>query len=370
MEQQESGKRRLLLLGLGGVVLGAALGVLLLPEDPPASPPPAMPATADSIRRTTVSTTAQPERPPTAPPEEKPEPADDIPRAVQPGKDEAWSLLRVPLSCEVEPPIVGPAVVGEATPVTWPGADHEPQPDGLDYPAIPLRITVDEGEATATTFLPVRDSGGDPIRHVARLVLPGFAPTDFSFVSTGPDQPVTCEGPIQLVAAAHGVVGTVRLQDGSPAQGAIVHGCGTQVIAGSDGDYFLLPRKDETCGLRARYAPGTAAESDPQQVDPLASEDQVLDFVVEVPAQSDPGVEIFRTDDGEVWIRPDDSGPWARKLHSGGRILRVGDVSPDTLSDEELLRALVHLDEAIHLQQYFESEDGQNVLMNTEVTEL
>jgi len=368
MERQDSGKRGLVRLGvIAGLVVVVALVGLNLTDEPEADPSPKTAAPANSGLGTVVTT---PTRTPARLQDEDPEPVDDIPRAVQPRADQAWSLLRLPLTCEVEPPVVGPPVVGEATPVTWPGADHDPQPDGVAYPAIPMRITVDAGEATGTTFLPVLDSGGERIRHVARLVLPGFAPTEFTFVTTGPDQPITCDGPIELGAAAHGVVGVVRFQDGSPAEGAIVDGCGTRVITGSGGDYFLLPRAEEPCSLRARHAPGTAAESAPERVDPAASEDLVLDFVVEMPDQPDPGLEIFRTEDGEVWARPGDSGPWARKLYSGARILRVGDVPADSLSDEELLRAMVHLDEAVHIQQYFESEDGEGVRANTSVTEL
>lgn len=36
------------------------------------------------------------------------------------------------------------------------------------------------------------------------------------------------EGLVQLVAAASGVVGGVRFQDGSPAEGAIIDGCGAR----------------------------------------------------------------------------------------------------------------------------------------------
>ncbi len=371
MERAQEGKSRWMPIGLlAGIAIVAALGVLFLSDDPEATPPPALAAPADSIRQTVVTTTAKPERPPATLPDEEPKPEDNVPLAVPPRDGEAWALLRVPLRCELVPPIFGPPVVGHATPVTWPGGDHQPQPDGVEYPVIPMQVTASESEATATTSLPVIDAGTDPVRHVARLVLPGFAPTEFSFISTGVDQPVTCEEPIELVAAANGVVGIVRLQDGSPAEGAIVDGCGTQVIAGSNGDYFLLPREKRTCGLRARYAPGTTAETAPQRVEPLASEDQVLDFVVEVPAESNPGVEIFRTDDGEVWVRPDDSGPWARKIPYGARIFRVGETLANTLSDDELLEAMVRLDETIYLEQYFESEDGENVRMNTEVTEL
>ena len=102
------------------------------------------------------------------------------------------------------------------------------------------------------------------------------------------------------------MVGIVRFQDGSPAEGAIINGCGTRVIAGSDGSYFLFPWETEPCSLQARHAPGSAAESAPLQVDLTTPEDQILDFIVEKPDQPDPGVEIFRTDDvvlSRIWIR-------------------------------------------------------------------
>ena len=371
MKSKDSWIRRAMTRGgVAALVVFAVLVGLRFMSEPEVERAPETPAPDESAPRTTVTTASAPVPAPSPLPDEDPEPEDDVPRAVQPREGEAWSLVNVPLTCAVEPPLVGLPLVGKSTPLTWPGDDHEPQPDGLLYPAIPIDVTVDAGEATATTFLPVLGSGDDPIRHVARLVLPGFAPTEFTFITTGPDQPALCEEPIQLSTAAQGVVGTVRFQDGSPAEGAIINGCGTRVIAGSDGAYFLLPREQESCSLQARHAPGSAAESAPLQVDPTTAEDQVLDFVLEMPDQPDPGVEIFRTDDGEIWIRPVDSGPWARKLVSGARITHIGDVPADALSDEELNRAMVSLDETVHVEQYFETEDGQDLHVQVAITEL
>lgn len=371
MEHQDAQRRRWLQLVAitGGVGILMVLGLRRVGGRDTGAAQEA-PAPADRTRAAAATTSEGPERTVSRPDDDAPEPTDDASLAVQPQEGEAWSLLRVPLVCQVEPVVAGPPVVGDATPVTWPGPDHDPQPDGLVYPAVPMRVTVGAGELTGTTFLPVVDSGGDPTRHVARLVLPGFAPTRFSFVTTGPDQPATCDGPVQLVAAAGGVVGVVRFEDGSPAEGAIVDGCGTRVIAGSDGTYFLLPRAEGACSLRARHAPGSAAESALQSFDPLAPGDHVLDFVVAVPDQADPGVEIFRTDDGEVWGRPEGQVPWSRALFSGARILRVGDVPADELSDEELLEAMVRLDQPVHVEQYFETEDGESVRKLSAVDEL
>lgn len=372
MENQQAQSQRWLQVSvLVAIAVVVAFGLGLM-DGPQPDPVPEAPAPAANTPRTVTTTRVAPERGPDPVPveEEALEPDDDIPRARQPRKGEAWDLLRVPLACAVDPPVVGPPVVGEATPVTWPGKDHEPVADGLDYPAIPMRVTVDKGEATATTFLPVRVSEDTPTRHVARLVLPGFAPTDFSFTSTGPDEPATCDAPIKLAAAAQGVTGVVSHADGSPAVGAIVAGCGVRVVTGSEGDYFLLPRSEEPCRLRARHAPGSSAESEAVEVDLLSSGDQVLDFVVEVPEQPDPGVEIFRTEEGEVWGRPSRSGPWERKIPQGVRILQVGEVPANELSDEELLLAMVRLDEAVLIHRVFETEDGQRVQMNTSITEL
>ena len=171
--------------------------------------------------------------------------------------------------------------------------------------------------------LPARSSPEDtPTRHVARLVLPGFAPTDFSFTSTGLDEPATRDAPI---AGRRRPRSDRRGQPhGRQPCGAIVAGCGVRVVTGSEGDYSCL--LEEPCRLRARR-PGSSAESEAVEVDLLSSGDQVLDFV-EVPEQPDPGVEIFRTEEGEVWGRPSRSGPWERKIPQGVRILQVGRSQP------------------------------------------
>lgn len=285
-------------------------------------------------------------------------------REAEPLPEDEWSLLRAPLACTVEPALTGAAVVGELTPHPTPG------PDGRVPPSIPFRVTVTGAELTGETFLPVVDAGDEPVRHVARLVLPGFAPTELSFITTGPGQAATCAGPVQLAAAGEGVVGTVRLEDGTPAEGAIVAGCGTRATAGSDGAYFLLPRTQEACALRARHAPGAAAQSEPQAVDSDPGEDLVIDFVVTVPERPDPGVEVFRTDEGEVWVRPTGAVPWADALPFGARIVRVGDVPPSELSDDALLRTMVHLDETVYIEQAFETEDGQTVRQEVGIREL
>lgn len=289
---------------------------------------------------------------------------EDAAGTVQSQEEEPWSLLRVPLACTVEPALAGAAVVGKLVP--HPGTE----PDDGAPPSIPSRVTLTGADLMGEAVLSVMGSREQPLRHGARLVLPGFAPTELSLLTTGPGQPATCARPVQLAAAGGGVVGTVRFEDGSPAEGAIVAGCGTHAVAEGDGAYFLLPRTQEACVLRARHAPGTAARSEPQEVDSDPGEDLVLDFVVEVPERPDPGVEVFRTDEGEVWVRPAEEVPWADALASGARIVRVGDVHPAELSDEALLLAMVHLDETITIEQAFETEDGQTVRQQVGVSEL
>lgn len=355
---------RLALLLAGVVVTG--LAVFRFMGEPDAAPPEPEP---ELPRSQAAAPAREPARAGAG--DAGPDPYHDAPLATQPRPDEPWGLLRVPLVCTIEPPVAGAAVKGKAHPVTWPGPDHEPQEGGPPHPSIPYTVTIDGGVLTSKTSLPAVDAGDAPLRHIARLVVPGFAPTEFSFITSGPDQPAVCAGPIQLEAAASGVVGTVRRSDGSPAEGAIVAGCGARAVAGGDGAYFLLPRAAERCALRARHAPGSVAQTDPQQVDPLADEDPVVDFVVDVPERPSPGVEIFRTDDDEVWARPDDPDvPWASELHFGARILRVGDTPAHELSDDELWRAMVHLDQPVQVQQTFETEDGQSVRSNVTVSEL
>ena len=148
-------------------------------------------------------------------------------------------------------------------------------------------------QSRPTRSSPLRDrmtGSRGPVSHRrARrwVVVPGDAPTEVSVITSGPDQPVLCEGPTTRKLAENGVVGTVRLSDGSPAEGAIVSGSKAVAVTGSDGDTFLLPRPEEPCSLRARHAPGPAAQSPPREIDPLDEDDQVEDFLV-VPLSSQP----------------------------------------------------------------------------------
>ena len=356
-------QRRTTVLVLAGVsiVVGVAVAWLATgsseePDVGPASPE--AEATKTSVPRNTTQVREAPVKEDGA----AGEPMDDA--TVLPSGEEAWSVLRVPLACTVEPGLAGASIVGDVTP------DPAPTPDGRVPPSIPFRVIVTGAELTGETFLPVIGAGDEPLRHAARLVLPGFAPMDITLLTTGPEQPATCAGPVQLAAAGEGVVGTVRLEDGSPAEGAIVAGCGTRATAGADGAYFLLPRTREACALRARHAPGSAVRSEPQPVDSDPGEDLVIDFVVTVPERPDPGVEVFRTDEGEVWVRPTGEVPWADAVAYGARIVRVGDVPPAELSDVELLAAMVRLDETIFIEHAFETEDGQTVRQQIGISEL
>lgn len=298
-------------------------------------------------------------------------PDDGIPLASQPLEGASLGMMKQPLVCDITPATAGPAVEGAVETLTWPGPDHEPREGGMDAPTFTTRVTIEASTMTGTLTLVVDRSNVGPVRHAARLAVPGYAPTDFSFVTSGPDQPVVCEGPIALKLAENGVVGTVRLSDGSPAEGAIVSGCKAAAVTGSDGDYFLLPRADEPCSLRARHAPGTAVQSPPTEIDPLAQDDQVVDFTVVPPDRPTPGVEITRDEAGEVWVKAESpAAPWDRHLRYSALLLRIGDVPASSLDDDELRRALVQLDRDIHLQHQFYSADGEEVLRNSVVDEL
>ena len=363
-----------LALIVGGLVV--MLGFYLSDPRPTPSPPQAL---APSVEASADMAPRPAEPPPLDGQEAAPvdaveadvTPADDAQRARQPKEGAEWELLKVPLLCDVEPPPVQATVEGMLHPVTWPGPDHEPQDGGMNYPPVPSPVTIEEGVLTGRLWLPVVKSRGEAVRHVARLVIPGFAETEFSFLTLGPDESAECSEAISLDSASSGVVGSVRLADGSSVVGAIVSGCGARTVAGSDGDYFLLPRSEEACTLRARHAPGTSVQSDPHAIDPSASSDHVVDFVIEVPDRPQPGVTLTRDDAGEVWAHSESSDdPWARYLLSPAVIVRVGDVPASTLSDEELWLAMTQLDSVIHLQQHLESDEGQQLIVNQEVAEL
>lgn len=314
--------------------------------------------------------------PPRNDPEPEPtDPGDDALDATQPKQDDEWEVLRERLVCDVEPALSADTVQGTMHLVTWPGPDHEAQEGGLSYPAIPSTITIEDGGMTGDLFLPAMKSSGTPVRHVAKLTIPGFAPTEFSFLTYGPGEDAECTETVQLDIASSGVVGSVSLPDGSPVSDAIVAGCNTRAVSGSDGDYFLLPRSEGTCTLRARHAPGSSTQSAPQEIDLNAAEDLVADFVIEIPDHPTPGVTLTRdeNDQGETEVlaqsqSPDD--PWAKYLLNEAIIMRVGDVPASTMSDEELWRAMETLDQVIHVQQQFDTEAGERLLVNHEVTEL
>ncbi|MDG1484333.1 MAG: hypothetical protein P8R54_32370 [Myxococcota bacterium] len=87
-------------------------------SEPEVERAPETPAPDESAPRTTVTTASAPVPAPSPLPDEDPEPEDDVPRAVQPREGEAWSLVNVPLTCAVEPPLVGLPLVGKSTPLT------------------------------------------------------------------------------------------------------------------------------------------------------------------------------------------------------------------------------------------------------------
>jgi hypothetical protein len=300
---------------------------------------------------------------------------DDALHATQPKQDDEWEVLRVRLVCEVEPALAGDTIQGVMNMVTWPGPDHEAHEGGVSYPAIPINITIEDGEMTGNLFLPALKSSDTPVRHVGKLTISGFAPTEFSFLTFGIGADAECTETVQLDSASNGVIGNVSLSDGTPVSGAIVAGCNTQTVSGSDGDYFLLPRSEDTCTLRARHAPGSSTQSAPQEIDLSVTEDLVADFVIEIPDHPTPGVTLTRGEnaDGESEVlaqsqSPDD--PWAKYLINEAVIMRVGDVPASTMSDEELWRAMETLDQVIHVQQQFDTEAGERLLVNHEVTEL
>jgi hypothetical protein len=308
-----------------------------------------------------------------APTVDAPEPQadDDIPLATQPVEGATLALVDGPVVCDVTPATAGPPVQGSMKPRTWPGPDHTPREGGVDGPVIPTKVSIEAGVLTGKLFLQVDTAGTTPVRHVSRLTVPGFAPTDFSFVTSGPGAPVVCDGPIQLELAQNGVVGTVRTDDGSPAEGAIVSGCKARAVAGSDGDYFLLPRTEEPCALRARHAPGSAAQTPPRTIDPLDPDDHVVDFDVARPETPDAGVRITRDEAGEVWLKAEGpDAPWDKHVRYGTVLKRVGDVAANSLSDAELMRALVQLDQPLHLQLQLRTADGQVVYKGFVVDEL
>jgi hypothetical protein len=374
MKTPDSNRRLVAILGAVGLLIG--LYWTLSPVDPTAVDEPDMPTPQGTVVDRSPSPAAAPPsiEPVPDPPDstEAPsDPEDNSVEASQPKADAPWEVLRFSLICDVEPELVGEATEGMMHPVTWPGPEHEAQEGGLEYPAMPARVTIEGGVATAKVWLAVVQSTDAPVRHRSRLVMPGFAPSEFSFLTHGPDSPPECTAPIELISAANGVVGNVRLADGSPVAGAIVEGCNARAVAGQDGDFFLLPRTEDACTLRARHSPGTSVQSATQQVDPSASADQVVDFVVEIPDHPQPGVEITRNDAGEVWVQAEDpDDPWAKYAREPTLIVSVGDIPADSLSDEDLRQAMVELDQVIAIQQHMKSAEGQNLIINRSVDDL
>ena len=96
-----------------------------------------------------------------------------------------------------------------------------------------------------------------------------------------------------------------------------------------------------------------------------------MDFTVEVPYTPDPGAQIFRDDAGDVWVRVEAPGhPWHTRAFPSALITRVGDRPASELSDAELLAAMVSMDQAITVEQRFETADGEEIRRSDRVTEL
>lgn len=367
MEQNEShtGARALLALLLVGA-LGVGLWLTSKSDHTP------VPAPSGPSVEPEPLPSAKAAPPPThspAPDAAAADEADAPPRAAEP-TPEAFALARgVQLTCDVVP--TSAAGKAELRHVTWPGPTSWIAPQvGAEMVAPRHPVTVEDGILTGSLTFPTA-AGDAAVRHEMTLTMDGFAPTTFSFVLHGPEGEADCLAPISLESAARGVVGTVRQPNGAPMVGAVVQGCGARTVTGSDGDYFLLPRDPVPCTLRARDAPGSAALSAPVEVTLTGEDDQVIDFTLTPPDVADPGVQLYRSETGEVWLFTDKPEvPWYTHAQTPGILLSVGDVDATELSDAELLAALVSLAQEVHIQHRFETADGTPVNQNTTVSEL
>jgi hypothetical protein len=354
-----------LAIALGWVVLDSTQSVEETPEPAPqpeqAQVRKALPTRTVAARTLDTRTLdEQPAAPPTV---------SNIP-AQEPATRKDLRGIRVKLSCEVD--ITGPPVKGHVWLVSWPGSGRDdPSKYTVTHRTVRYAMQIADGVMTFKTSIAGIQTDGEHLRHTADLMVPGYAATRFEFLTPPDDGPSICvQSPIQLQPATHAVVGTVRLTDGSPAADAIVEGCDARTRTDSEGTYFLVPRA-LPCALLARHAPGTATQSDPQTVEAYGAEDLVMDFTVEVPETPNPGVTLRRNEDGiaTIWSLPSGVKQWNR-LTIGTHLLRVGDVPTNELSDEEVLMAMVSLDEPLRIYQEFQTYEGEVLTTESDIEAL
>ena len=307
-----------------------------------------------------------------------PNPLDLTPHvaARAPAEDEQTRNRRVDLACRVEPAL--PASKAIVRHISWPGQGRYemPAPDEGDSPlrfqAPTHRLTIRAGVLEGSFHTPSIEAEGMHIKHEAELLVPGFEPTRFSYLAPGSSGPGLCvPDPVRLEPGGRGVVGEVTRLDGTPVAGAVVEGCGSRAQADEDGSYFLVPVDDGDCALTARLAWGAIRRSAPKTVQHEVGTDQILDFALEPADQPSTGVMLYRSDKNEIWGKAMEAdGPWHGVMGNPSVILRVGETLASELSDEEILKALLLLEQPIQVQHRFETADGEELRVNLSIDEV
>lgn len=271
--------------------------------------------------------------------------------ASKPTDRSETTKVMVDLACAVE--VHAPHVRGKFQLVSWPASGRGELSQWVD---------IHDGTLAMAWQLPAKKTDGEALRHEARLLVQGYAPTDVSFLTLGQGPSGIClPSPIVLEPTGTAVTGTVRLADGSPAERAIVEGCGARARAAEDGSYVLVPF-ELPCEVFARHAPGSGDRTPAKAVDGEGGRDILVDFTVERPPELDPGVAFERTEDGGVTITRAtfEVAQW-KELHLGTRLLAFGDVAVQDMTDEEIVEAMVFLDEPIQVRHVFQTVEGEEM---------
>ena len=279
--------------------------------------------------------------------------------AQEPKSRQDMRLMEVDLECAVD--VTGPPIRAEVWLVSWPGSGRDdPSTYQLNHRPVRDRARIEDGVMNFSSGIMAIKTDGEAVRHTADLMVPGYGATRFEFITPDNNGPSTCvQSPIQLQPPEQLVVGTVRYADGSPATRARVEGCDSRARTDTDGSYSLVPRSFP-CALIARHAPGTATQSPAQQIEAFDTTDLVVDFIVEEPATPDPGMTLSRDGSGIATIETLTFGleQWA-EVGIGAKLLMVGEIPTSALSDEEVLRAMVSLDQPIFVSNEFITVDGE-----------
>lgn len=323
-------------------------------------------ASAEHAASEPLPTQSAQEDVPDAEPAEAP-PVPSIP-AQEPETRQDIRGMEVDLECEID--MTGPPVRAEVWLVSWPGSGRD-DPSTYQINQRPIRdpAWIEDGFMTFSSGIVGIKTNGESVRHTADLMVPGYGATRFEFITPDNNGPSACvQSPIKLQAPEHAVVGTVQYEDGSPATRAIVEGCDSRARTDADGAYLLVPRSFP-CALIARHAPGTATQSPPQAIEAFEEKDLVVDFVVEVPKTPDPGMTLSRNESGIATIETLTGGikQWDA-LVIGTELRMVGEVPTSELSDEDVLAAMVSLEQPILIYQEFITVDGE-VIENKTVIE-